>query len=72
MILFFHIQDDSLQFFKELRTDTGLYNLYLKKVRYHTPSDQVGSTGDFGSSTTWYKTASIRNVIVHTRVVVIV
>ena len=31
------LQEDSLQFFKEERHDDSVYNVYLKKVRYHTP-----------------------------------
>ena len=40
ILLFF--QEDSLQFFKEEKVDGAVYNLYLKKVRYHTPCDDVG------------------------------
>jgi len=32
--------EDSLQFFKESHVDGAVYNLYLKKIRYHTPSDE--------------------------------
>jgi hypothetical protein len=36
------LQEDSLQFFKELRTDSAVFNVYLKKVRYNTSDDDVG------------------------------
>ena len=39
----FALQEDALQFFKEERTDSAVYKLYLKKVRYHTPASDVGT-----------------------------
>ena len=60
-VLLFHIstlQEDAVQFFKEERTDSAVYNLYLKKVRYHTPASDVGtlspSSGDNRRHSTFY------------------
>ena len=38
-------QEDALEFFKEEKVDGAVYNVYLKKVRYHSSSlDDVGIT----------------------------
>ena len=43
-----------MQFFKEERVEGAIYNVYLKKVRYHTASEEVGirfhSNGDVTNS----------------------
>lgn len=55
-LVMFVFQEDSLQFFKEEIVEGGVFNVYLKKVRYHTPDD-VGITtpitGD-GSNSQFY------------------
>ncbi|ELT96210.1 hypothetical protein CAPTEDRAFT_226540 [Capitella teleta] len=33
------MREDSLQFFKEVRDESAVYNVYLKKVRYNTSND---------------------------------
>ena len=40
--IFCSLQEDTLQFFKEDRTEDAVYSVYLKKVRYHTSPDEVG------------------------------
>ena len=36
------LQEDTLQFFKREQTSDAVYDIYLKKVLYHTPPDDVG------------------------------
>lgn len=53
--VFVFLQEDSLQFFKEEKTDGAVYNLYLKKVRYHTAPEDVGIGGFPGAgNSTFY------------------
>ena len=58
-LFLFLLQEDSLQFFKEESVDGAVYNLYLKKVRYHTPTDDVGIDGVSSNGeprmSTWYR-----------------
>ena len=42
LTLSFHLQEDTLQFFKREQTSDAVYDIYLKKVLYHTPPDDVG------------------------------
>ena len=39
--MFINVQDDSSQFFKEERVDGAVYNVFLKKIRYHTSPEDV-------------------------------
>ena len=60
---FFFFQEDSLQFFKEEKSDGAVYHHYLKKVRYHTASEDVGILPGAGEgNSTFYRNfgASIR------------
>lgn len=51
--------EDSLQFFREEQTEGAVYNVYLKKVRYHTPSSNLDEEEETKSHLQW-KTIEIR------------
>ena len=55
----FWLQEDSLQFFKREQTKDAVYDVYLKKVLYHTSPDDVGigtaSHSNSVQSSTFYR-----------------
>ena len=54
MTLSLWLQEDSLQFFKEDRIEGAVYNVYLKKVRYHTPDDVCRDSIDTEGNSKFY------------------
>jgi ral guanine nucleotide dissociation stimulator-like 1 len=59
-LAWFVTKEDSLQFFKEERIEGAVYNVYLKKVRYHTFDDTVDDDVTAKVSHLQWRTLEIR------------
>lgn len=55
-----NIKDDTVQFFKEERTDDAVYNIYLKKVQYHVDSDMCLDASDQRSARLQWRLEEVR------------